>query len=101
MTKEQLVEGAVASVRNESASKRSSIVVNKTPFKVAPSRHLPDNDFTLAAGEAVHVSAAPSNVVDERIPVHRDCHQKQLVVVLPALGPGALLVPLKPARGRS
>lgn len=65
MSKQQAVEGTISSVQIAFGVQYPSIVVNKTQIKVAPVWYLLENDFELAAGEAVKVAAAPSNTATD------------------------------------
>ncbi len=65
MSKIQTVTGAITSVQIAYGAQYPSIVVNKLQIKVAPVWYMLDNDFELAAGESVQVTAAPSNTAND------------------------------------
>ena len=65
MAKLQVVEGTINSVQVAYGVQYPSIVVNKLQIKVAPVWYMLENDFELKAGEAVRVSAAPSNTASD------------------------------------
>lgn len=52
------IEGTITSVQIGFGAQYPSIVVDRTPIKVAPIWFLLDNDFELAVGDAVSVKAA-------------------------------------------
>lgn len=65
MAMQQTVTGTVASVQIAYGAQYPSIVVDQTTIKVAPVWYLLQNDFELAAGDAVSVVAAPSNTAGD------------------------------------
>jgi hypothetical protein len=60
MAQLQVVEGTVTSVQIAAGIRYPSLVVNNTQIKVAPAWYLLENDFTLAVGATVRITAAPS-----------------------------------------
>ena len=65
MAKQQTVTGAITSVQIAAGAQYPSIVVNKVQIKVAPVWYLLENDFELAVGQSVRITAAPSNTAND------------------------------------
>jgi len=65
MTKLQVVEGPISSVQIAFGAQYPAIVVNKIQIKVAPAWYLLENDFQLAVGESVRVTAGPSGTAND------------------------------------
>lgn len=61
MAAQTTVEGPVSSVQIAYGTQYPSIVVNNVQIKIAPVWFLLENDFELIAGDAVSITAAPSN----------------------------------------
>ncbi len=60
LTKTQVVEGTITSVDIGYGVQYPSIVIGKTVIRLAPVWYLLENDFEIAPGDAVRVTAAPS-----------------------------------------
>ncbi|WP_321473340.1 hypothetical protein [uncultured Paludibaculum sp.] len=65
MAMQQTIEGTISSVQITYGVQYPSIVLDQTSIKVAPIWYLLENDFELAAGEAVGVLAAPSSTAGD------------------------------------
>jgi len=65
MAKLQTVEGSITAVQVAYGAQYPSIVVNQKQIKLAPVWYLLENDFELAAGESVRVTAAPSTTAGD------------------------------------
>ncbi len=65
MAKLQSVEGFISSVQIAYGAQYPAIVINQTQIKVAPVWYLLENDFELAVGESVRVTAAASATVND------------------------------------
>lgn len=65
MAKLQTVEGTVSGVQIAYGAQYPSILVNQTQIKVAPVWYLLENDFEIANGDSVRVTAAPANTAND------------------------------------
>lgn len=65
MAMQQTIQGTITSVQIAYGAQYPSIVLNQVSIKVAPIWYLLQNDFELAAGDAVSVLAAPSNTAGD------------------------------------
>jgi hypothetical protein len=65
MAKLQSAEGIISSVQIAYGAQYPAIIINQTQIKVAPAWYLLENDFELAAGESVRVTAAASSTAND------------------------------------